>query len=138
MSRSDYSDDLDQWAIIRWRGAVAQAIRGKRGQRFLLDLKSALEELPKKQLQRNVVVKNGEVCAIGALVKKQDGVTNAFEKEIEEETIAEALSKKFDVSQAIVREIMFENDERCQWQDPMDRYKRMLAWVSEQIKKENA
>lgn len=32
MSRCGYSDDYDQWALIRWRGAVESAIRGKRGQ----------------------------------------------------------------------------------------------------------
>jgi hypothetical protein len=34
MSRSGYSDDIDsaddQWALIRWRGAVKSAIRGAR------------------------------------------------------------------------------------------------------------
>jgi hypothetical protein len=35
MSRSGYSDDLENWSLIRWRGAVASAIRGRRGQAFL-------------------------------------------------------------------------------------------------------
>jgi hypothetical protein len=36
MSRSGYSDawDDDTWAIIRWRGAVKQAMNGARGQAF--------------------------------------------------------------------------------------------------------
>lgn len=32
MSRSGYSEDLDMWDLIRWRGAVKSALRGKRGQ----------------------------------------------------------------------------------------------------------
>lgn len=36
MSRSGYTDDCDdQWALIRWRGAVNSAIKGKRGQQAL-------------------------------------------------------------------------------------------------------
>ena len=31
MSRSGYEDGLEMWDLIRWRGAVASAIRGKRG-----------------------------------------------------------------------------------------------------------
>ena len=38
MSRSGYSDDLDNWDLIRWRGQVSSAIRGKRGQGFLREL----------------------------------------------------------------------------------------------------
>lgn len=35
MSRSGYTDEDDIWAMIRWRGAVTSAIRGKRGQQAL-------------------------------------------------------------------------------------------------------
>jgi hypothetical protein len=37
-NRIPYSDDLDLWALWRYRGAVASAIRGRRGQRFLGDI----------------------------------------------------------------------------------------------------
>ena len=35
MSRSGYSDGLDEWAMIRWRGAVKSAIRGARGRAII-------------------------------------------------------------------------------------------------------
>lgn len=50
MSRSDYSEDLDMWDLIRWRGQVASAIRGKRGQKLLRDLAAALDAMPVKAL----------------------------------------------------------------------------------------
>lgn len=30
MSRSGYNDDIDNWQMIKWRGQVASAVRGKR------------------------------------------------------------------------------------------------------------
>ena len=51
MSRSGYSDDCDNaWSLIRWRGAVASAIRGKRGQEFLYEMLHALAALPERKL----------------------------------------------------------------------------------------
>ena len=47
MSRSGYyeGDDDDDWAANSWRGTVARAMRGKRGQAFLLDLIASLEQV---------------------------------------------------------------------------------------------
>ena len=50
MSRSGYSDDLETWQLIKWRGQVMSAIRGKRGQKFLRELLAALDAMPKKIL----------------------------------------------------------------------------------------
>ena len=50
MSRSGYSDDCDTWPLICWRGAVASALRGKRGQQFLIELRDALDAMPEKRL----------------------------------------------------------------------------------------
>jgi len=46
MSRSGYVDngDIEQWDLIRWRGAVASAIRGKRGE----ELRAKIAELKSK------------------------------------------------------------------------------------------
>lgn len=76
MSRSGYSHDIDQWDLIRWRGAVAAAIRGKRGQAFLLEMWKAITALPEPKLIANELVeKDGAVCAMGA-VGKQRGIGN--------------------------------------------------------------
>lgn len=52
MSRSGYSEDYDgdHWDLIRWRGAVASSIRGKRGQAFLREALAALDAMPEKKL----------------------------------------------------------------------------------------
>lgn len=68
MSRSGYTDDgLDSWQVIRWRGAVASAIRGRRGQALLTELLAALDAMPVKELIKEQLVEDGAVCALGAL-----------------------------------------------------------------------
>ena len=73
MSRSGYSDDeIDQWDLIRWRGAVKSAIRGKRGQAFLAEMLEALDAMPEKRLIANDLRdRDGEVCALGAVGVKR-------------------------------------------------------------------
>jgi hypothetical protein len=44
MSRSGYDESCDDnWGLICWRGAVASALRGRRGQAFLRELVDALD-----------------------------------------------------------------------------------------------
>jgi len=50
VSRSGYSDDLDNWDLIKWRGQVASATRGKRGQKLLTDLLAALNAMSEHSL----------------------------------------------------------------------------------------
>src|SRR5437879_4918550 len=70
MSRSGYSDDGDNdWGLICWRGAVASAIKGKRGQEFLYEMLHALAALPERKLIANDLEAEGSVCALGAVGK---------------------------------------------------------------------
>jgi hypothetical protein len=65
VSRSGYSDGCEGWDLIRWRGAVESAIRGKRGQAFLKELLAALDALPEKKLVANeLVTLQGQVCIL--------------------------------------------------------------------------
>ena len=60
MSRSGYVDgDDDQWASIRYRGAVKSAIRGRRGQAFLREMLAALDAMPEKRLIAGDLVFDG-------------------------------------------------------------------------------
>jgi hypothetical protein len=43
MSRSGYVDDVDQKDLAMYRGAVASAIRGKRGQALLREMREAMD-----------------------------------------------------------------------------------------------
>ena len=132
MSRSGYSDEIDdQWALIRWRGAVKSAIRGKRGQAFLREMATALDAMPDKSLIAEELEQDGEVCALGAVGKARGIDMGPIDPEE-----YEVVSKTFGIPDALAREIMYEND--CDWRDetPQQRWERIRNWVDKQIKKE--
>lgn len=130
MSRSGYSDDLDDnWQLIRWRGMVASAIRGKRGQRFLADLLAALDAMPEKRLIRDELEAHGEVCAIGALGMVKGVDMSAIDPEDPPQVAA-----AFDIAECLAQEVVYENDEGL-WYDetPEKRWIRMRAWVQSKL-----
>lgn len=141
MSRSGYSDDCENMEL--WRAAVERAIRGKRGQKFLKELESALLALPEKKLCSYDVADpvSGEVCAVGAVALKRKldkGADRAAAlKEIAEKfpegCEAEELCDEFDIARALAKEITFINDEDSP-SDSCKRYESVLQWVREQIK----
>ena len=110
MSRSGYSDEGTEWAMICYRGAVCSSLRGKRGQAFLRELCSALDALPEKSLCTHYLqLKNGKCCAIGAVGKARGiDMTNM---DAEAMTESGSLSELMDIANAMVREIEFINDD---------------------------
>lgn len=131
MSRSGYSDDIEGWELIRWRGTVANAIRGARGQAFLKEMLAALDALPEKKLITGVLVDEYDpaaVCAIGS-VSRSRGINVAGIDPEDRETVA----GKFGISPAMAAEIVFMNDEwRCR-DTPEQRYSRMRKWTADQL-----
>jgi hypothetical protein len=130
MSRSGYNDDIDQWQLIRWRGAVASAIKGKRGQAFLKEMLAALDALPERKLvAKELVEADGAVCALGAVGKARGLDMSALDPE-DAETVAGA----FGIPDALTREIVYENDESPRMEAPEARFARMRAWVQSKIR----
>lgn len=163
MSRSGYSDECDGWALIRWRGAVASAIRGKRGQQALREIAAALDAMPEKALAADsLVTADGEYCTLGALGAARGMDLAAIDPE-DRAAVAEA----FGISEALAAEIMFENDNNYWYEDARDyfnfvvcgpmrpweshtqlrwrtdpraaerRWSRMRQWVTSHIRKDN-
>lgn len=131
MSRSGYSEDLDNWSLIRYRGAVQSAIRGKRGQAFLRELIDALDALPQKRLAPDSLqTSDGEFCALGA-VGRSRGLDMSTMVDLDIETVA----AKFGIADAMAREIVFENDET--WYGPAGtpelRFSRVRSWAESSI-----
>jgi len=129
LSRSGYDDDwCETWSLIRWRGAVAAAIRGKRGQAFLLEMWKAMQSLPEQKLIANSLEEEGAVCAIGS-VGKARGV-DMSKIDVEDH---EAVAAAFDIPHALACEIMYENDEG-RWQEtPEQRFVRMKKWAERNL-----
>ena len=134
MSRSGYSDDLEQWDLIRWRGAVKSALRGARGQAFLREMLVALDALPDKKLIEGELVDDYDpaaVCAIGA-VSRARGLDVTGVDPQDRETVA----CKFGIAEAMAAEIVYENDEGAgYWSNETaeQRYSRMRKWVEASI-----
>lgn len=134
MSRSGYSDDgdYDQWATIRWRGAVASAVRGRRGQAMLTELLTALDAMPVKELIADELVeKDGAVCALGALAGAR-GIDVSSVDPDDSETVAGT----FGIATALAQETVWMNDEGGGYwnkETPAQRWARMRAWVASQI-----
>lgn len=159
MSRSGYTDDYDEGGTGGlWRGAVASAIRGKRGQAALREVASALDAMPEKWLAaESLVTAEGEFCTLGVLGAARGMDVSKLDPD-DWDRVAEA----FDLAPCMVREIVYENDEvveEFEWVDlvgppgprewryyghpqvrrPLNhpgerRWKHMRDWVAKQIK----
>ena len=126
MSRSGYSDDCDN--VQLWRGAVQRALQGYRGQAFLKKLRSALDAMPVRRLITDQIANDaGEVCALGAV----DPHAHVDPED------REAVARHFGIAPAMAAEIVYMNDEWDRWSNrnetPEARWKRMRAWVDNQI-----
>ncbi len=128
MSRSGYHDDLGDLELGRWRGQVASAIRGKRGQALLRDMVTALDAMPDKRLITSELESDGEVCALGALGRMR-GIDLAVLDPEDPDGVAAA----FNIAQQLAREIVNENDETWHEETPESRWARMRRWAEANI-----
>jgi len=131
MSRSgyDYGFCGSEWDLIRWRGAVASSIRGKRGQAFLKELLAALDAMPEKKLIAWELEKAGEVCALGAVGKCRGVDMSALDPE-DYGRVADT----FGIASPLAQEIVWENDEAGPHREtPEHRFSRVRAWVASRI-----
>ncbi len=132
MSRSGYDDyDYDEgnWSYIRYRGMVASATRGKRGQQLLRDILLAMNGMKIKQLIADELEDNGAVCAIGAAGKMRGVDMSNIDPED-----YHSVAGSFNVADCLAREIVWENDD-CgpRKETPEQRFIRMRNWLRSQI-----
>lgn len=108
MSRSGYTDDDgdDPLALGRWRGRVASALRGKRGQEFLRELAASLDAMPEKRLIAHELKTEGQFCTLGVLGDAR-GIDLAKLDPEDYDGVAEA----FGIAPCMAQEIVYENDE---------------------------
>ena len=135
MSRSGYSDDSsDNWAVIRWRGAVASAMRGQRGDAFLHEMLAALDALPVKELHSHALIHEGCVCALGAVAVSRKLEVDPLLLGPAPGFCAGDMAELFGIPRALAAEVMHENDEGT-WgsETPEARFRRMRRWIVEHI-----
>jgi len=139
MNRSGYTDDLgEQWDFIRWRGAVKAAIKGKRGQAFLLEMHRAMLVLPEPMLISDKLqdeYDDSKVCAIGAVGRSRgmDMTKLEAEDEWDDIEIAREIAAAFDIPYALAAEIMWLNDDVCGGVDAEFRFLRVKNWIEDHL-----
>lgn len=165
MSRSGYVDDCDDnWSWIRWRGYVASAIRGKRGQAFLREMLAAMDAMPIKRLTPNRLeakdmvsfshwgmIECDSVCAIGSVGKAR----RIDMKHLDPDDYT-SVAATFGINDKLAQEIVYMNDEAWYWETdekghikkdadgrniritPEGRFQKMRAWVASNIKPEKS
>lgn len=142
MSRHGYSDDFgceDPWDMIRYRGQVESAIRGKRGQRLFREMVAALDAMPQKRLVARALEKDGEVCALGAVGRARGldmskiVIEDDDDYDFDEDTVPTATAALFDIAVPLAREVAFMNDDHYS-ATPEARWKRMRDWAARQIR----
>lgn len=134
MSRSGYIDDCDdQWSLIRWRGAVAAAIRGRRGQAFLRELIAALDAMEVKELHAHELrTEEGNVCALGAVAQARGMDVSQLDPED-----TKGVAMAFGLPDALTREIVYMNDEiGFRGTNPAERWKWMREWAASNLRRE--
>ena len=131
MSRSGYVDDNeDQWALIRYRGAVKSALKGSRGQAFLRELIEAMDAMPTKALAQDQLKNaSGAYCTLGVI-----GAARGIDLDALDPGDIESVAAKFGLSDAMAREIVYQNDEAA-WraETPEARWARMRGWAASWI-----
>jgi hypothetical protein len=132
MSRSGYSFDHEDSTVNLWLGAVASAIKGKRGQAFLIETLAALDALPNKRLiaesfQESI---SGDFCTLGVVCNSR-GLYLQEDVNIDTHSVAETLG----ISRALGAEVMDENDQGgYRHETPEQRWARMRGWVQSKIR----
>ena len=128
-----------------YRGTVARAMRGKRGQSMLRELALALDAMPVKRLASRSfqTAKGGDVCTLGCLLRVRGVDTTELDAAIGDpcddypEDVSEAAGSALGVARSMAAEIMFENDDpfchRVVNETPEERWARMRFWVDSQI-----
>lgn len=121
---------------------MKSALKGKRGQTFLLELRDAMDAMPDKRLVTDTLEADGQFCTLGILSAKRGIDMSSIDSHCPE-TVSEA----FGIARAMASEIVFENDEhpgtyepqedgRCKWipETSERRWQRMRNWVESNIK----
>lgn len=148
MSRSGYTDDDCDGYLALYRGTVASAMRGKRGQKLLCDFVAALDAMPDKRLGAGAIKdEDGCMCSLGVVADARGLDMSDVKFDDYGYSAGPNLSKKefadrFDVAECMANEVMYMNDEVSNYWDrpetPEQRWHRMRAWAISHIKEPSA
>ena len=134
MNRSGYTDDCEDLKL--YRASVERAIRGERGQAFLMELAAEMDAQDEKILIEGALIdEDGDCCAIGVVCKARGLDVSTID--IDD---PESVGGLVGIARSLAAEIEFENDE--DWynrgpETPSQRWVRMRKWVDRNLLPEN-
>lgn len=137
-------DDLRMWG---YANAIKRATKGKRGQKFLRDLRDALDAMPEKRLaDGSFVAGDGEVCALGCLMRARGVDAPVYDGEFDEvrapgeegwesgDETGRIAAEILDIAESLAREVMYVNDDIAGNLNPELRWQLVRRWVEKRIK----
>ena len=132
----DYDED-ENLLMGRWRGRVASASRGRRGQAFFRDMVAALDAMPVKELHPHNVMGDC-LCAMGAVAAFRGVDLGKAQEELDDEGgdhewATEYTGEALNIASCLARETAFENDEGLWNETPAQRWARMRAWAARHL-----
>lgn len=132
-NRSGYSEDCENLNL--YRGTVARATYGKRGQAFFRDLVAALDAMPVKRLIEGMFEVQGEICALGSLARQRGLDMNRLSAADNDER-----GEMLGIARQLAAEVMYENDEGYfgPRETPEQRWTRVRAWAAAQVRGDTA
>ena len=147
----------NEWSLIRYRGAVKSAIRGKRGQAFLREMLAALDAMPEKRLSAGALIFDGQpdipwapypeediivggdqlVTGRGEVVRVGDvcamgclGLARGAQMGGIDAHDPPQVAGLFDIAEALAREVAYVNDEDWWGENtPERRFQRVRQWI---------
>lgn len=129
MSRSGYQDDLDPGDLSLWRGRIASALRGRRGQAFLTRLIAALDALPERALITDVLADGPDRCALGAALGANQQALSLDPDD------HHRIGAELNISPCLVQEVEYVNDDEGRPDEtPEQRWTRVRAWAVRHLK----
>jgi len=119
-----------------WRANCFRSLAGRAGQRALRDLEAELLAMPVKRLIADAVARDGEVCAVGALLRHRGVPTRDLEAfgDDDSEGTDELAVRRGAVPRLVAWLLVELNDVDLDNATPEERYETVLAWVREQTK----
>ena len=130
MSRAGYDGNCDGWDLIRYRGAVASALRGRRGQAFLRDLVAALDAMSAKRLiAADLISCRNEMCSLGAVGARRGILLHKLDPDD-----VDGVAETFQLAPTLIREIMWVNDDEGPYNETAPaRWRRVRGWATSHI-----
>jgi hypothetical protein len=129
--RISYSDEEDypgQFGL--WQANCERSLRGKEGQKELLELREALLSLPEKRLiYGELEDEDGSVCAIAAYGKRKGLDLSRFDVDSDSDEVGIAGG----MPKLVAWKVVEVNDLQLDHVTPEERYVRMLAWIDSRL-----